>query len=499
VSFCIFTAYPIQIIRNLTTMTRLFLITCSLIFIASCSPKSSLPAPEASVPQPGSQTIDMSNLSPCPNWLTLPNQDDVTSEYILYRDAIKANNYTKAFEGWKKVFAVAPAADGKRSTVFDDGIRIYTKFFEEAHDTTLKRDYVNKVLDLYDQIAKCYPTGANVDAQKAFQYYYSFPGYASDDSIFALFRKALDKDGLKADYFILNPFTALLIQQFLESKITLAETQKYATQVRQILENGLKNCKTPKECDPWNAINDYVPARLADMEGVEDFYDCAYYKNKYFKDFEAAPADCDAINTTFGRLRWAKCPDTDEGILALKAARDLNCKPAVVEVKQSSMSKAIEVLNDGNYRQAIELFKTAIDETEDNNRKAELSMIISRIYYGNLRNFPESRRWSLVAANLKPGWGEPYINIGKLYASSGPLCGPGRGYESQMVVWPAIDKWNYAKSIDPSSASEANKLINQYNQYMPTREDIFQRVIEPGSTIKVGCWIQETTIVRTIK
>jgi len=66
-------------------------------------------------------------------------------------------------------------------------------------------------------------------------------------------------------------------------------------------------------------------------------------------------------------------------------------------------------------------------------------------------------------------------------------------------VWPAIDKWNYAKSIDPSSASEANKLINQYNQYMPTREDIFQRVIEPGSTIKVGCWIQETTIVRTIK
>ena len=60
------------------------------------------------------------------------------------------------------------------------------------------------------------------------------------------FRKALDKDGLKADYFILNPFTALLIQQFLESKISIVETQKYATQVKQILEDVYK-----RQDDEW--------------------------------------------------------------------------------------------------------------------------------------------------------------------------------------------------------------------------------------------------------
>ena len=68
--------------------------------------------------------------------------------------------------------------------------------------------------------------------------------------------------------------------------------------------------------------------------------------------------------------------------------------------------------------------------------------------------------------------------IGKLYASSGPLCGPGTGWDSQIVTWPAIDKWEYAKSIDPSVAADASKLIAQYKKYMPNKEDVFIRKVK---------------------
>ncbi|MEP7268291.1 MAG: tetratricopeptide repeat protein [Saprospiraceae bacterium] len=468
------------------------------LFVTACSPKTTIPAPADAAVQPATPAVDMSNLSPCPNWLTLSNSDDISNEYFIYRDAIKASNYKKAFEGWKKVFAVAPAADGKRSTVFDDGIRIYTKFFEQETDTAKKREYVKKVLDLYEQSGTCYPTGANVDAQKAFQYYYSFPGYASDEQIFSLFRKALDKDGDKADYFILNPFTALLIQQFIAGNITMGDAQRYTKQVKTILNNGLNNCKTVKECEPWKIINDYVPARLDDLEGVEGFYDCAYYKDKYFKDFQAAPNDCEVINTVFGRLRWAKCPDVDNAIVELRAAKAQNCKVAIVETKVTSVGLAIDALNDGNYKLAIELLKKAVDETDDHNRKAELNMHIAATYYRNLRNYAEARRYALQAAGYRPNYGDPYMMIGDLYASSGPLCGPGRGYESQQVVWVAIDKWEYAKRIDPSVTTEANKKINQYIQYMPSKEDLHMRSITQGTPIKVGCWINETTTARAV-
>ena len=160
---------------------------------------------------------------------------------------------------------------------------------------------------------------------------------------------------------------------------------------------------------------------------------------------------------------------------------------------------AYQALRDGDYREAIAKFQDAVSATEESEKKATYLLLISKIYYSHLKNFPQSRKFALEAANYKANWGEPYLLIGRLYASSGPLCGPGRGWDSQIVVWPAIDKWNYAKRVDPSIAAEANKWIQRYAQYMPSTEDVFQRTLQEGASFKVGCWIQETTTIRSAK
>jgi len=99
---------------------------------------------------------------------------------------------------------------------------------------------------------------------------------------------------------------------------------------------------------------------------------------------------------------------------------------------------------------------------------------------------------------LRPNWGKPYLLIGKLYASSGKLCGPGTGFESQKVIWPALDYFNKAKQVDPSLADDAQELINRYWAYLPTTEDIFMMSgIKNGDPFYVGCWIGENTTVRT--
>lgn len=92
--------------------------------------------------------------------------------------------------------------------------------------------------------------------------------------------------------------------------------------------------------------------------------------------------------------------------------------------------------------------------------------------------------------------GAAYMLIGRLYASSGPICGPGTGWDSQIVTWPAIDKWKKAKSVDPSVAAEANKLINRYRKFMPSKEDIFQRGLKVGQSYNIPCWIKEKTVIR---
>jgi hypothetical protein len=55
-----------------------------------------------------------------------------------------------------------------------------------------------------------------------------------------------------------------------------------------------------------------------------------------------------------------------------------------------------------------------------------------------------------------------------------------------------------AKNVDPAFASEANKMINQYARFMPNKEDVFIRGLKPGEKFYVGCWIQESTTIRTV-
>ena len=45
------------------------------------------------------------------------------------------------------------------------------------------------------------------------------------------------------------------------------------------------------------------------------------------------------------------------------------------------------------------------------------------------------------------------------------------------------NNWNKAKRIDPNVATEANRLIGRYSQFMPSKEDIFQRNLKAGEML----------------
>ena len=282
----------------------------------------------------------------------------------------------------------------------------------------------------------------------------------------------------------------------IEKKIDIEEGRQYQERIREALNYGLTNCETPKECEPWKIVEEYVPARLEQLEGIKGFYDCTYYRERYLAEFEEDSTNCEIIDQTLGRLRWGGCNADDPALLRVLNAKNTNCK---VKVVSGLLRSAAEALENARYKDAIKYYEEYIATTDKQDRKAKFTLRIAKIYYVHLRSFSKARQYARQAAKLQSGWGEPYLLIGRLYASSGPLCGPGRGWDSQVVTWPAIDMWNKAKSVDPNAAAEANKFIRRYQQYMPTVEDIFQRGLKAGDTYRVGCWIQENTKIRPAK
>lgn len=471
----------------------LLLMIGMMVMVNSCTPKATPPVDTVVTnPKPPKEKPT----SPCPTFNDAPYPEEALENYVLYRDFIKAEDWKTAFDYWKKVYAVAPAADGQRNTIYADGVVFYERFMSQTNDKELKDSYLDTIFNFYDQMEKCYPDGMYASARKAFDLYYKYPDRATKLEIYEMFKKTIDKEGLKSPDFIINPFTSLLVELHLDSaQVSMSEAQTYQQKIRDIIKKGLADCKETA-CERWAIINQYAPERLEAFETVRGFYDCDYYKNKYYQDFLDAPNDCDNVRTVYTRLVWGKCPETDEEFQELVRIGNENCVPEGTTVAKTGY----ECLKNADYQCAIDNFeKAAAEAGDDSDKKAQYLLTISKIYYAHLKNFSRSRQYALRAAEANPNWGEPYLLIGRLYASSGPLCGPGRGWDSQIVVWTAIDMWNRAKRVDPSAAAEANKYINNYTQYMPTREDIFQRNLKEGESFYVGCWIQESTIIRTAK
>lgn len=459
-----------------------------IVGLAACTPKTTEPISTPTPPKPTTPAPEAPKLSPCPNFSDAPSQDDAETNYVLYRDFLKAQDYEQSYSYWKKVYQVSPAADGQRNTVFSDGIFFYEHFLHQTQDSA----YVDSIFMLYDHLEECYPEGGYVNGRKAFDYYYKYDHLKSKKEIFELFKKSIDADDLKTNDFVINPFTALLTDLYESKEVPYEEARYYDEKIRAIIAYGLDKCKGVY-CERWKIVEEYAPLRLQYFETVKDFYNCDYYVDKYYPKFEANPDSCDVVREVLSRLAWGGCTEGNTAYEAVKAVASTTCRQAGTGLA----AQAYACLESGDYNCAIDKLKQAAEEETEVERKSALLMLTAKIYYVHKRNYPRARQYALQAADIRKNWGDPYILIGRMYASSGPLCGPGRGWDSQIVVWPAIDMWNKARSVDPSVAAEARRWINQYSQYMPKKEDIFIRNLNAGDNHFVPCWIQRNTKIRT--
>ena len=471
------------------------LLSC-LLMISACTTKVVVNEPKEEVPN---KPVVDEKLSPCKKFSDHKNEESLTDDYLVYRDFLKLKDYDQSFPLWENVYKNAPAADGKRWTVYGDGIRFYQYFLSQGPDAATREKYIDRVLTLYDEIASCYPEQKSyVTGRKAFDLYYHYKDRADPDEVFNMFKSVVDEKGTETPVFVINPFTKLMADRFVEEELTMTEAQKYAKLIPQIVNT---NWEKGKDLKSWRIVKDYSIPYLERLESIKGFYDCAYFIEKYYAEYEDNPNDCDNCINVYSRLKYGGCsPDQPELMAINQSLKQNEClKPASPQAGTfaAEANAARTCLKDGDYKCAVERYTKAAELATDPEKAASYQLVVAKIYYSHLKNYSKSREAARKAAKLKANWGDPYILIGKLYASSGPLCGPGTGFDSQVVTWPAIDKWNHAKRIDPSVASEAQKLINRYEKYMPTKTDIWQRTeINVGDTYKVKCWIQENTKVR---
>lgn len=150
----------------------------------------------------------------------------------------------------------------------------------------------------------------------------------------------------------------------------------------------------------------------------------------------------------------------------------------------------------GNYTRATGLYSDAIDLDSSLSKKALYNLELAELNLYKLKNYQQARTYAQRAISLRNGWGRPYIMIGDIYIAAASSCGDD-DFKKAAVYWAAVDKYQYAKSIDPLVSEDANKRIVTYSKYFPDKEAVFFRSLKDGASFVIDyCWINETTTIR---
>ena len=180
----------------------------------------------------------------------------------------------------------------------------------------------------------------------------------------------------------------------------------------------------------------------------------------------------------------------DNPVFLLIAERLYSLEPSA----SAARSVAKLEVHEGNWALAKKYYTEAIDQEEDLRKTADDYMGLA--YVNNKMGAMSSAKSNcLKAGQLRKDWGNPYLYLATLYADAAGQCGS-NAVEKNAVYWAAINKLSYARSIDPTIADKASKLIAAYSAAVPDKGVAFQLGFKEGDQINIGCWINETVSVK---
>ncbi len=437
--------------------------------------------------------------SQCATWINSPQKDAIEEAHVLYRQFIKSEEYDKAFDYWKKAYEAAPAADGRRSSHFSDGRKIYFHKLKSAANDAQKNELIGHILRLYEEQMKCYPDEKPLaTGLRVYDMFYMLNMPYPDTK--KACEEAVAFAGNNTNYVVFMPYAQIAVYQYRNKLMDAEEARNIYLKMNEIADYNIANNKTFSAY--YQQAKDAMNGTFAQIEN--EIFDCEYFKKKFEPEYRAKSDDTELLKFIYNRLIQQGCSESDAFVLELK-----NRYEEVVAAENAAKlaeyyaanpgDHGIALFREGKHNQALRKFDEGIEKeragANDSEKLANYHFYMASIQFRQLDRYSAARENARTAARYKPNWGQPYMLIGDMYAATSSSCGSD-AFERQLAIIAAIDKYSYARSIDSDVASEASSKIGRYSAFLPEKEEAFMRKINEGDAMTVPCWIGETVRVR---
>lgn len=413
--------------------------------------------------------------SPCENIWGVDSTETVKA-LSMFNQYYQEKEYVKSFPYWYYLFNNAPCI--KKRITFN-GPYILRKVIQDSAYQDRFDGLVDTIFLVYQKRIELYGDEGNVKAKWANDWAKLRPAERAE--ALKLFAEAVSITGMETDYKVPKDYIYSAVKEYKKKKYSMDSLLLLLDQMSSIIDYNIAQ-NGPKVAK-WVETQDAVTKMML------PYLDCDKITELKQPLFADKKDDLDYLKSTLKLLDKGGCQKTDfyfqvsEQLYSIEPSASSALALARASKKRDNDSKALSY-----YKKA----STGLS----GNELIETYMEIARLSIKS-NNLSDGRTYANKVLEINPNYGEAYILIGDAYASSLNACS-GSKLKGHEVYWVAVDKYIRAKSVDPSVEEKANEKIRKYSGYFPDKETAFFEGITDGQSYTVGCWIGETTIVRTI-
>ncbi len=440
-----------------------------------------------------------------------PDKDKTEENLSLYNEYYKQKNYKDAYPSWSYIFHNAPL---RSRNLYIHGPKMANKFIKDAKaakDSVNQTAWMDSLFMMYDQQVKYYPkkNGA-ILGKKGVAIYKNYPNKLEESNKYL--KASYEADG--------NAISRSVINYYFSTSVKLKNKKVYTIDDLVVMYSDLsgviafQKSKYSGEKFDFTAKSDTVELNkqekrrlsnatkilktLNDVEAniektIGPLLSCDKLSELFTKNFEANKEDIAWLERATKLMKKKECTDSD--IFFTIAEQQYELHPTA----DAAINLAYNALKRKEYTTANTYITNALEQESDEFKKSGYHYLKARVQMGQ-GSYASARSSALKAASLRKGWGDPYILIGQVYAATSRKCGELKTEFLKRVGYcAAIDKFEFAKRIDPSSAKKANKLIGEFSKHVPSVTDAFSAGYKEGQAFTINCWYSEVIKIRTVK
>lgn len=410
----------------------------------------------------------------------------------LFVSNAKVNNYKDAYPYWKIAYEECPAST---KDLYLYGVRIVNWQIEQEKDPAKRDALVDFLMAVYD---------------KRIQYFGNTRKYGKDWIVGRKTQDYLSLKGDKADIPMVYGWLTEVLDEYKDETDELAVSQ-YMFASHKMMEldekghrakfvNDFLKCSSIFDAQikvAKAANNQKLVDNLNAMKaGIEKGFsgsgaaDCETLQNVYASQIEENKDNLEFLKETLTLLRRAGCQEIEAYFAASEYAYQ---KEKTAEI---ALGMGAQAAKKKDYDSAERYFTEAASMATDDEMKENIYYTLAAIAFEQ-RSYSKARTYCNKTLAVNPNNGKAHMLIGKAYAATASSIYPDDPVKAKCVYYVVVDRFQKARSVDSSVASEASSLISRYSSYFPTREEIFMHPdLKKGAGFTVGGWIGEHTTIR---